>query len=461
MTLAAAHWERRREVTETRDPALTERSCFSATSASTANSTLSDCPPLSSPPADPRVSSSAARRACSVSAPASRAVVGPVGRPIAAAETCISPGRGSQPQTSRAERSMALVCSQILKESSHCQCHCHLTSLSDSRFYTQAAESLHWPPLHMTLTVFVRGAVVGIHRRGAAVRGDPIGDVPGAGHPLAHGPPRAPAGDRARLAAAAALPAVLGVGARRLRLLRGGPAALAQHRGGSAAAAAAQRLAAGAELHVRRVVLAAGSGCQRRALCNLYGNSGESHRLADITAAFRTSVRTAVPCTPQLHHHPQTARTNARSAYSGAPVKTRLHLCVVDELQRAVEPVVLVVDAARVAHDNARQRILPPQRRVRRPAVGAGFGRRLGQRRRLLLRSVHSPGRARAVRRAADCRSLLLLCRRRQHCRLRYRLRRCPKALLPTALAILREPHRHISVFKPIRSAPCPPLQLR
>ena len=61
-------------MTETREPALTERSCLSATSASTANSTLSDCP-LSSP-AEPRVSSSAARLAC-VSAPASRAVVGP------------------------------------------------------------------------------------------------------------------------------------------------------------------------------------------------------------------------------------------------------------------------------------------------------------------------------------------------------------------------------------------------
>ena len=63
-------------MTETRDPALTDRSCLSDTSASTANSTLSDaCPTLSSLAAEPRASSSAARRAW-VLAPASGAVAG-------------------------------------------------------------------------------------------------------------------------------------------------------------------------------------------------------------------------------------------------------------------------------------------------------------------------------------------------------------------------------------------------
>ena len=83
--IRSAYEECRREVTAPSDTTLTEhdRSCFSATSASTANSTVSDWP-LSSPSAaqQPSVSSSAARRAC-VSAPSSHAATSP-----AASNTC-------------------------------------------------------------------------------------------------------------------------------------------------------------------------------------------------------------------------------------------------------------------------------------------------------------------------------------------------------------------------------------
>ena len=114
-----------------------------------------------------------------------------------------------------------------------------------------------------TRTVCVRGVLVGVRRRCSSLPAAAIDGVPGARDPPAHRPPCAPAGDGPRLAAAAALPAVLLGGARRLLQLLGRlPPALAQKH----CSPAAWRLTAGAQLDVRCVVLAAGCGCQRRPL---------------------------------------------------------------------------------------------------------------------------------------------------------------------------------------------------